>query len=194
MRARGLSGILLGVLMVGCSSGPPVVVSPTATPTPTVIRPDATPPPGFLPFTSAAGGYRACYPQGWQIRSDWVGVAAARGDAFIGGVPGDLPEVVSLVAEPAEGYDSKRYLEDVLANLRAAGLGVEDLGATEVNGTTGERLRFARLTATGQRYTVHQIVWTQDGRGWILAVSAPPAYADRAAAVIAVMLGCFRTL
>lgn len=191
MRIQGRS-LVLAVLMAACSPGPSAV-TPSPSATVVIVAPNATPPPGFVPFTSTAMPYRACYPQSWQVRTDWVDVGGISGDAFIGGTPGALPDAVSFLAEPAPGYDSAQYLEVVLTNLRAVGLGTEDLGTARVNGADAELLRFARLTASGQRYTVQEAVWAQGGYGWVLSISSPPESAERAAAMIRVMLGCFRT-
>lgn len=191
MRIQGRS-LVLAVLMAACSPGPSAV-TPSPSATVVIVAPNATPPPGFVPFTSTALPYRACYPQSWQVRTNWVDVGGISGDAFVGGTPGDLPDVVSFLGERAPGYDSAQYLEVALTNLRAVGLGTEHLDAVQMNGVDVELLRYARLTSTGQRYTVQEAVWAQGGYGWVLSVSSPSASAERAAAMIQVMLGCFRT-
>jgi hypothetical protein len=191
MRAP-VSSLVIGVLLLlaACTAEP--TPAPSATPTQTSPGSLAAPPSGFVAFQSKTLPYRACYPEGWQVREDWVTVGSGAGDAFIGGIPGALPDVASIVAEPAEGYDTTAYLEVVLANLRAAGLGVERVGATRVNGVEAQQVRFPRLTASGERYSVQEIVWAHDGRGWVAAISSPPANEAVMAATIATMTGCFR--
>jgi hypothetical protein len=191
MRAP-VSSFVFGALLLlaGCTAER---ATPSATPTQTPPSTLAAMPPGFIAFQSKALPYRACYPEGWQVREDWVTVGTGAGDAFIGGSPDALPDVASIVAEPAEGYETAAYLDVVLANLRAVGIGVERLGATSVNGVEAEKLRFPRLTASGERYSVQEIVWAQDGRGWVAGISSPPAIEDVMAAIIAAMTACFRS-
>ena len=190
MRIAGRS-LLAAALLSACAPGPSAVATPT--PSQVVIIQATTAPPGFKPFTSAAAPYRACYPETWQVRTDWVDVAGIVSDAFVGGSPGDLPSVVAVLAERAPGYDTAGYLDVVLTNLRAVGLGTEVLGVERLGDVDVQRLRFARLTATGQRYTVQEAIWAQADYGWVLSVSTPPAEAERAAALMAVILSCFRS-
>jgi hypothetical protein len=183
--------LLAATLLSACAPGESAVATPT--PSHVVIIQAATAPPGFKPFASTSAPYRACYPETWQVRTDWVDIAGITGDAFVGGSPGDLPSVVSVFAERAPGYDTAQYLDVALTNLRAVGLGTELLGVVRLGNVDVQRLRFARLTATGQRYTVQEAIWAQTDYGWILSVSTPPAEAERAAALMALILGCFRT-
>jgi hypothetical protein len=84
-------------------------------------------------------------------------------------------------------------LQSTLDNLRSNGAGVERLGAVSVDGVDGQLLRFARLTADLQRYTVQEAVWAKNDRGWVLAVASSPASAETVAAALRTMVGCFRT-
>ncbi len=118
-------------------------------------------------------------------------VGNARGDAFTGGMPRELPEVMSIVGEPAPGFDTAQYVDGAFANLRSAGIGVEDLGPTSVDGVAAERVRFSRLTATDQRYVVQQVIWARDGTGWILSVASPASREEVWSAILVVVASCF---
>ena len=182
----------LTLVLAACSSS----TSPVVTPPPTVAptgQPATATPTGYIAFVSPAAPYRGCYPQTFEAKFDWVDLGVAEGDAFVGGRPGQLPVVVSIVVERAPSYDTSLYLSDVLANLRGAGFGVEQLDATTVDGVRAERLRFNRLTADGQRYTIQQVVWANGIQGWVASASSLPGDTDDVAALVATMLSCFHT-
>jgi hypothetical protein len=189
--ARIRSSLATVLFLVACSTqvGP----SPRPFPTVSAVSPSRLPPDGFVPYTSAASGYRACHPEGWQVREDWAAFGAARGDSFLGGLPNELPAVLSVVSEPAPGYDTTQYVEGVLLNLRSAGYGVERVGAVSVEGLRAERLSFSRLTARQDRYLVQQIVWADGGRGWVLSSASPVSSADSLSHVLLVIAACFST-
>jgi hypothetical protein len=191
---RWASSLLAVCVLAGAGCGSPSAPPATASTTPLATRsPSSGTPSGFVSYVSSRLPYEGCYPRSYEARLDWVTFGGALGgDAFVGGSPGHLAEVFSIVAEPVSGYTTTRYVDDVLANLRGAGLGVEVLDSLSVDGVLAERLRFNRLTAQGQRYTVQQVVWASGTYGWVAGVSSAPADADRVAGMLRTMLGCFR--
>lgn len=189
MRTRVAGYVIVALIAAACTAGQ------EPTPTPVIRQPDpasATPPPGYLDFVSTGAGYRSCYPRGWHVREDWTGLPGAAGDAFVGGEPGSYPEVASFLTEPAPGYESERYADIAIQNLRAAGVGVELLGTTTVDSVSAALLRSSRLTNEGQRYIVQQAVWARDGRGWVLAISSSVASEEPMRETMMKMLACFR--
>lgn len=188
---KGSVIVLLVVVAVACTPSPnagPTLAPGTIVPSPSL---DGAPI-GYSAFESEAAPYRGCYPENWDVQADWS-AGGGRGDAFIGGHPGDLPEVVSVLMEPAPDHDTERYFQSAIENLRSTGAGVERVGTSTVQGVRAELIRFARLTSAGQRYEVRQAIWAADGYGWVISASVPPASVDEMSAAMSVMLACFRS-
>ena len=86
-------------------------------------------------------------------------------------------------------------MEAVIANLRQADARVTRAGTQTVDDAEGETLVYARLDASLQRFTMRQLVWWKNGRGWVLGIaSAPDADTERSAAgILLTMATCIRT-
>jgi hypothetical protein len=189
---RSLVGLMLTVAAAGCT--PPAGVPGTQSPTqPPTAPPLLAIPSGYAPYRSMTAPFSICYPVGWRVEPDWMSFWSGGGDAFLDGAPGDFPQVATVTNEAAIGYDSDRYLQAVLDNLRSMGAGVERLGSISVDGVTGQLVRFARLTADQQRYTVQQVVWAKEDRGWVLAGASSVISSDMLGATLRTMASCFRS-
>ncbi|MCL4535032.1 MAG: hypothetical protein M1370_07740 [Bacteroidetes bacterium] len=178
------------------ASGSPTPRGGTALPTPSGSGPTPTtgaPLSGTLTYRSTQFPYSLSYPETWSPRPGGVKVGNLTADAFLGQSQSGFTPSITLYAQPvAAGVESETF---ALTNLQSLGAGGIQAQAQPESVPPGARAMIVKYpVSSGElRYNVTQVLFVQQGMGWVVTLSTPLADNGSGLAALRQMLASFRS-
>lgn len=177
----------------GSATPRPGAASPTASITasssPTTT---ATSSGGTLSFRSSQFPYSLTYPDTWAPRPGAIKVGNLTADAFLGQSQNGFTPSITIHAEPvAAGVGSETFALNNLQTLGASGIQAQALPESVPAGAHALIVKYP--VSTGDlRYNVTQVLFVQQGMGWVVTLSTPLSDNGAALSILRQMLASFR--
>ncbi len=154
--------------------------------------PAGTPTRATIAYRSNQFSYSLSYPDNWAVRSGGVKLGELTADAFIGPADSGFTPSITIYGQPVDdGVQSDTF---ALANLQSLGAGGVQAQAQPEAVPPGAKALIVKypVAAGDLKYNVTQVLFVQEGTGWVVTLSTPPVDNGTALAALRQMLATFR--
>ncbi len=143
-------------------------------------------------FRSSLFPYSANHPENWAPRTGGLKVGDMTVDAFLGPAQAGFTPSITIFAQPVpEGVSSEAFLLSNLQSLGKGGIQAKSQPESVPSGAKASMISYT-AAANGLRYNVDQVVFVQNGNGWVVTLSSPLSDSGTCVAALRQFLSSFK--